>query len=75
MKTYNRIMEIFWFSMAVLIVIVVTGMGIKDGFGTWAIYYLFALMSLGTFTMRRYMRKRMEKHQEFLAQQHEQSSK
>lgn len=73
MKTYNRIMEIFWFSMAVLIVIVVTGMGFKDGFETWAIYYLFAAMALGTFTMRRYMRKRMEKHQEFLAQQQQES--
>lgn len=69
MKTYNRIMELFWLSMGIVIIVLVTFMCFKEGFDSWAIYYVFALMSLGTYFMRRFMRKRMEKHQEFLKNQ------
>lgn len=69
MKKYNRFMELFWLSMTVAIILVVTFMGIKEGFDTWYINYVFAAMSGGTFFMRRYMRRRMEKHEAFLQQQ------
>lgn len=66
MKTYNRIMELFWLSVGTVVLISVTFLGIKEGFSHWAVYYIFGLMALGTFVLRRFMRKRMEKHQEFL---------
>jgi hypothetical protein len=69
MKKYNRFMELFWLSITVAIILVVTFMGIKEGFDTWYINYVFAAMSAGTFFMRRYMRRRMEKHEAFLQQQ------
>ncbi|WP_343606409.1 hypothetical protein [Fluviicola sp.] len=69
MKTYNRIMELFWLSMGILIIIMVTVMCLKESFSSWAVYYIFALMALGTYLMRRFMRKRMEKHQAFLNSQ------
>jgi hypothetical protein len=66
MKGYNRVMEIFWLSIGILIVLVVTFMGFKEGFDSWGAYYLFGIMALGTFLLRRYMRKRMEKHLKWL---------
>lgn len=56
-------MEIFWLVVTIGIVLFVTFMGIKEGFSTWYINYLFAVMSGVTFLMRRFMRKRMEKNE------------
>ena len=61
MKKYNRFMELFWLFLTISIVLVVTFMGIKEGFGTWYLNYIFAAMTGGTFLMRRYMRRRMER--------------
>lgn len=69
MKTYNRIMELFWLSTGIIIIILVTVMCLKESFSSWAVYYAFGLMALGTYFMRRFMRKRMEKHQAFLNNQ------
>ncbi len=68
MKTYNKIMELFWLSVGVIATLFVTIMGIKEGFSNWYFYYIFGGMSLGTYLMRRTMRIRMEKHQQFLAE-------
>lgn len=69
MKTYNKIMEWFWLSVSILILIVVTVMGIRDGFDRWVFYYAFALMAGLTYLMRRFMRRRMEKHVQWLEQE------
>lgn len=74
MKIYNRIMELFWLSMGIIIIIMVTIMCLKESFSSWAVYYAFAFMALGTYFMRRFMRKRMEKHQAFLNGQNGNSS-
>jgi hypothetical protein len=66
MKGYNRVMEIFWLSMGLLIVLVVTVMGIKDGFKAWYVHYGFSVIAFVYYLIRRYMRKRMEKHQQWL---------
>lgn len=71
MKTYNRIMELFWLGMSILIFIMVTIMCLKENFASWAVYYAFSLMAFGTYFMRRYMRRRMEKHQAWLNEQHQ----
>lgn len=71
MKAYNRIMEMFWLAMGVVILIVVTYQCIAEGFGSWGAYYAFAAMALLTFGMRRFMRKRMEKHMKYLEEETE----
>ena len=70
MKLYNRIMELFWLVIGIIIIIMVTVMCLKESFSSWAVYYAFAFMALGTYFLRRYMRKRMEKHQAYLNNQH-----
>lgn len=62
-------MEFFWLSVAVIATLFVTIMGLKEGFSNWYFYYIFSGMSLGTYFMRRMMRIRMEKHQQYLAEQ------
>ncbi len=69
MKGYNKFMETFWLIVTILIIISVTILSFKDGFRNWAMYYVVALMTFGTFSLRRWMRKRMEKHQAYLHQQ------
>lgn len=61
MKSYNRIMELFWLFSTIAIVLVVTFMGVKEGFSTWLVYYVLALMTSGTYLLRRFMRRRMER--------------
>jgi hypothetical protein len=68
MKTYNKIMELFWLIAGVISTLFVTIMGLKEGFSNWYFYYIFGGMCLATYLMRRTMRIRMEKHQQFLAE-------
>ena len=63
MKRYNRIMELFWLFASIAIVLVVTFMGVKEGFSKWYFYYISSAMTFGTFFMRRYMRRRMERYE------------
>ena len=62
-------MEKFWLAITITITLIVTFMGFKEGFATWWFYYFFALMTFGTFSLRRFMRRRMEKHMNFLNEQ------
>ena len=64
METYNRIMQFFWLAMAVVIGVSVTYMSITESFEKWGFNYVFV------FLVRRYMMKRMKKHQEYLNNQH-----
>ncbi len=72
MKNYNRIMELFWLFATIAIILVVTFMGVKEGFSTWLVYYVLALMTSGTYLLRRFMRRRMER---FAEQQNNQQPK
>jgi hypothetical protein len=69
MSKYNKFMEWFWLGVSILIVIVVTFFGFTEGFDRWVFYYFLAALSMSTFLMRRWMRKRMEKHVEWMEQQ------
>jgi SNF family Na+-dependent transporter len=69
METYHKIMQAFWLSMAVVITIAVTYMGATEGFERWAFNYVFAILAVFVFLIRRYMMKRMKRHQEFLENQ------
>lgn len=69
MNTYNKIMERFWLIVSIVVFLLVTYKCIEEGFDRWAFYYLFVLLALFTWFMRRYMRRRMEKHNAFLSNQ------
>lgn len=69
MKAYNKLMQIFWLAIGILVLVVVTYKGITSGFDRWATYYIFALVSFFMFFIRRYMMRRMKKHQAFLDEQ------
>ncbi len=64
MKTYNKIMQIFWLVVGVLVTIIVTYKGFVEGFNRWAFYYIFALLAFFVYFIRWYMMKRMAKHNE-----------
>lgn len=59
-------MKFFWLTAAVIIFLVVTVMGIKEGFNKWVFYYLFVLTSLGMYFLKTWMMKRHKKHMEYL---------
>lgn len=69
MKTYNNIMLYFWLAASIVLFIVVTYMGITEGFRKWAFYYVFAGLAFLAFITRRWMLKRMEKHMKYLEEQ------
>jgi cell division protein FtsW (lipid II flippase) len=69
METYNKIMQFFWLAMAVVIGVSVTFMSITESCEKWAFNYVFAALALFVFLIRRFMMKRMKKHQEFLNNQ------
>lgn len=72
MKTYNKIMEWFWLVVGVLIIVSVTIYGFMDGFDRWVYYYGLSLFAFGSYFLRRWMRRRMEKHLEWLEEQKKQ---
>lgn len=69
METYNKIMLYFWLAMTIVSTIAVTFMGFTDGFHKWSMYYIFPVITLGVYFIRRFMMKNMAKHQEFLKEQ------
>jgi Na+/melibiose symporter-like transporter len=69
MGLYNKIMLYFWLVAGILIFIVVTVMGFKEGFKIWNYYYLFSGLAILMFIVRRWMMKRMEKHLKYLSEQ------
>ncbi|MEX1193409.1 MAG: hypothetical protein WED10_03085 [Brumimicrobium sp.] len=75
MNTYNKIMQKFWLAITVIIFVTVTYMGFKEGFDRWAFYYIFALLTIALFIIRRFMMKHMEKHQQFLEEQQRKETK
>lgn len=66
MKTYNKIMEVFWLSMGAVLTIMVVYMLIADGWDKNSIYLIFPGICFMMFFARRFMRIRMEKHQKWL---------
>lgn len=75
MKTYNKIMQNFWLLATFAIVVAVTYKGFSEGFERWAVYYIFAVMTIGLFFLRRYMMRRMERHQDFLKEKEKEDKK
>ncbi len=71
MKTYNKIMIYFWLATAIILFVTITYLGFTEGFDKWAYYYVFALLTVVMYFMRKWMMKREEKHLQFLEKQKE----
>ena len=69
MKTYNLIMGYFWIAVAVISFVAVTYNGFTQGFDRWAGYYIFTLVAVGMYFMKKWMMARMAKHEAFLNEQ------
>ncbi len=69
MHTYNKIMTYFWLVMGTSMTLYITYMGFQEGFKKWAFYYFFALSAFVAFFFKKWMIKRMEKHNAFLESQ------
>ena len=64
MKSYNRIMELFWLSITILILLVVTVMCFLEEAERWWQFYFLAIFSTGMWLLRRLVRKRLTRKEE-----------
>ena len=62
-------MVYFWLVMGIGTAAAITYFGFKEGFDRWYHFYVFSIIALLMFFLRRMMMKRMEKHQKFLEDQ------
>ena len=75
MKTYNLIMGYFWIAVAIVSFTVVTYNCFTLGFEKWAGYYIFTLVAAGMYFMKKWMMARVNRHENFLRDQHNNSEK
>lgn len=69
MGIYNKFMLYFWLVMSIAVFITVTILGFKEGFDRWYHFYLFGVIALFMFFMKKWMMKRMERHIRFMEEQ------
>ncbi|NDB34241.1 MAG: hypothetical protein EB023_02605 [Flavobacteriia bacterium] len=69
MKTYNVIMSYFWLLIALISFIIVTYNCFNFGFSRWGSYYVFTAVAVGMYFMKKWMMKRMAKHEAYLKEQ------
>jgi hypothetical protein len=62
-------MSYFWLAIALGSFGVVTYNGFTLGFDRWVSYYVFTVIALGMFFMKKWMMQRTEKHEAFLKEQ------
>jgi uncharacterized membrane protein len=74
MESYNKVMQFFWLAMGVVLTVVITFLGFKEGFGKWVGYYLMAGLCFLMYFVKRWMMKRMEKHNAWIQEQKENNS-
>jgi hypothetical protein len=66
MNLYNTIMSYFWLAVACVSFVTVTYLCFTEGFDKYASNYVFAIIALATFFVKRWMMKRVGNHQQFL---------
>ncbi|MBI1835949.1 MAG: hypothetical protein HYR91_01655 [Flavobacteriia bacterium] len=69
MNVYNNLMLKFWLIVAIIIPVIVTYLGITDGFKKWGGYYILSIIALFMYLIRKWMMKRMAKHLQYLSEQ------
>ncbi len=66
MQLYNKILLYFWLFAAITVFLITTYMSMTDGIKKWGFYYIFVVVALMMFVVKRWMMNRMEKHMQFL---------
>ena len=59
-------MQMFWLAVGIVTIVAVTYLGFTEGFERWASYYIFGVFAILLFLIRRFMMKRMVKHEAYL---------
>ncbi len=62
-------MQYFWLVAAIVIFIVTSYKCFTEGTYKWVFYYIFVVIALMMFFLKKWMVKRMEKHMAFLESQ------
>lgn len=57
----NRVLEIFWWSVAALMFVLVIIMIFLEGFDKWAVYFLVPVFAVFAALIRRFAAKRLAK--------------
>gem|GEM_PF-234893 len=67
MQTYNKIMLYFWLFAGIISFLIVTYNCVTIGIDKWGSYYVSSVIAFLMFFFKRWMMKRMEKHNEYLS--------
>ena len=61
----NKFSEIFWWTMAIISLIMVVIFTIQDGFEKWGFYFIIPAISVLMALTRRFMKNKLEKSEKF----------
>ncbi|MFD1551747.1 hypothetical protein DNU06_02395 [Putridiphycobacter roseus] len=61
----NKILEQFWWAIAIVSFVAVTFFAFQDGFSKWAFYYLVPIISVLMALVRRFMKNKLDKSSAF----------
>ncbi len=59
----NKMLEKFWWAMAIITLLAVVYFSFTEGFDKWALYFAVPVLAAFMALMRRFMRKKLEKSQ------------
>lgn len=62
----------FWLLAAIAIFLVTTFMSMTEGFNKWGYYYIFVVIALLMYVVKKWMMNRMEKHLQYMEEQNKQ---
>ena len=57
----NKILEKFWWLMAIITLVGVIYFSVSQGFDQWKLYYLVPIIAAGMALLRRFMSKKLDK--------------
>jgi hypothetical protein len=66
MNIYNKIMLFFWLAAGIISMLIVSFNCFTIGFDKWGSYYITPVIAFMMYFFKRWMMKRMEKHNEYL---------
>ncbi len=61
----NKILEIFWWAIAIISFIAICVFAIQDGFDKWSFYFVIPALAALMALVRRFMKNKLEKSQKF----------
>ncbi len=57
----NKILEQFWWAIAIVSFVAVTFFAIQEGFNKWAFYYIVPIISVLMALVRRFIKNKLDK--------------